>query len=421
MSVASPGSSLPSTPTVVTGEATYAEFVKSWDDERVAQWLADVATVGQQYVGVFKANDINGNVLLDVDQQALKEMGIRSVGDRVKITVAIKSLRAKCAQSARAAMAASPKSAPGSTLPPTVKRAPGTKPTGRVPPPLLLPRSNSGELPQAWQPGPRMPATGGPRPRHLSPNGTPLSNPSSPLLAASSSSTTTTTTSPRMIVPPSMPPPRSQPPLAPSPSPTKANSIAPPSISTTAASPTASLGAWRAAPVVASGASVTRSASTSARSSSRSAPPSATIQHRKTSSSSASVARPPFSSAYNPNQPLSAHPYATAASSSSSSSNNNNSLMPSPLPPRSASVATNGNLDSIMKFVSADDGATRTIAVDDCRSGRDVLIRVLRKFGKLNNYDSSNGSSSSRDDELDNWVVCLSESDNQSQSSIAAA
>ncbi|KAM0745584.1 Pkinase-domain-containing protein [Meredithblackwellia eburnea MCA 4105] len=65
--------------------------VKSWSDDQVSDWLTEVNCA--QYSDTFRKNDIRGNVLLDVDQMALKEMGIRSVGDRVKITVAIKALR----------------------------------------------------------------------------------------------------------------------------------------------------------------------------------------------------------------------------------------------------------------------------------------------------------------------------------------
>ena len=41
------------------------------------------------------ANNFNGDNLLECDQAVLKELGIKKIGDRVRIFVAIKSLRTK--------------------------------------------------------------------------------------------------------------------------------------------------------------------------------------------------------------------------------------------------------------------------------------------------------------------------------------
>ncbi|GAA5925359.1 uncharacterized protein JCM15063_005005 [Sporobolomyces koalae] len=68
----------------------------SWTDQHVATWISHaLPTLSSTYSDVFAQNDIRGNVLLEVDQTALKEMGIRSVGDRVKICVAVRALRGK--------------------------------------------------------------------------------------------------------------------------------------------------------------------------------------------------------------------------------------------------------------------------------------------------------------------------------------
>ncbi|GAA5947906.1 hypothetical protein JCM3765_007023 [Sporobolomyces pararoseus] len=68
----------------------------SWSDQHVATWIShSLPTLSSTYADVFAQNDIRGNVLLEVDQTALKEMGIRSVGDRVKICVAVRALRSK--------------------------------------------------------------------------------------------------------------------------------------------------------------------------------------------------------------------------------------------------------------------------------------------------------------------------------------
>ncbi|CAO1630364.1 unnamed protein product [Parajaminaea phylloscopi] len=75
------------------------EQVKRWGESDVAAWLASYR-VGQ-HSHTFARNDITGQVLLDVDQSALKEMGITAVGDRIRIFSAIKALRKQCMQAAQ--------------------------------------------------------------------------------------------------------------------------------------------------------------------------------------------------------------------------------------------------------------------------------------------------------------------------------
>lgn len=69
-----------------------------WDDADVASWL-NAARLGH-YASIFAEHDIRGSVILDVDQAALKEMGITMVKDRVRISAAIKLLNKRCADSA---------------------------------------------------------------------------------------------------------------------------------------------------------------------------------------------------------------------------------------------------------------------------------------------------------------------------------
>lgn len=57
---------------------TYLEWIRSWSDDHVAQWLTDNRCGAHALT--FANNDIRGDVILDVDQQALKEMGVQSVG-----------------------------------------------------------------------------------------------------------------------------------------------------------------------------------------------------------------------------------------------------------------------------------------------------------------------------------------------------
>lgn len=64
---------------------TFLEWIRSWDDEQVANWLADNRCGA--HAQTFANNDIRGNVLLDVDQQALKEMGVQSVSNNERNSV----------------------------------------------------------------------------------------------------------------------------------------------------------------------------------------------------------------------------------------------------------------------------------------------------------------------------------------------
>ncbi|KAG8733179.1 ATP binding [Ceratobasidium sp. 423] len=77
---------------------SYADFVRGWNDEQIALWLSSLGCAHQ--ASTFGENDIRGNVILDLDQHALKEMEITSVGDRIKILNAIKSLRQQCSKGA---------------------------------------------------------------------------------------------------------------------------------------------------------------------------------------------------------------------------------------------------------------------------------------------------------------------------------
>ncbi|QRV86100.1 mitogen activated protein kinase kinase kinase [Ceratobasidium sp. AG-Ba] len=77
---------------------SYADFVRSWNDKEIATWLTQLGCAHQ--ATTFSDNDIRGNVLLDLDQHALKEMEVTSVGDRIKILNAVKSLRQKCTKAA---------------------------------------------------------------------------------------------------------------------------------------------------------------------------------------------------------------------------------------------------------------------------------------------------------------------------------
>lgn len=75
------------------------DLVQQWDEATVGEWLKSVNC--GKYRAVFAANNINGDALLDCDQTILKEVGVTKVGDRIRIMVAVKALRAHAASVSR--------------------------------------------------------------------------------------------------------------------------------------------------------------------------------------------------------------------------------------------------------------------------------------------------------------------------------
>ena len=74
--------------------SSYAEFVAQWHDAHIARWLTDNKCA--QYIQAFRDNDIRGDIILELDMNTLKEIGLISVGDRTRIRNAIKLLRQRC-------------------------------------------------------------------------------------------------------------------------------------------------------------------------------------------------------------------------------------------------------------------------------------------------------------------------------------
>ncbi|KAA8643087.1 hypothetical protein EYZ11_006187 [Aspergillus tanneri] len=71
------------------------DAVRSWDEKQVVAWLHSINC--GQYEPLFRANNFNGSNLIECDQKILQEMGVKKIGDRVRIFVAIKQLRNKSA------------------------------------------------------------------------------------------------------------------------------------------------------------------------------------------------------------------------------------------------------------------------------------------------------------------------------------
>ncbi|KAK9450840.1 kinase-like domain-containing protein [Limtongia smithiae] len=71
-----------------------------WSEADVAEWLRSVGCA--HYARLFLDNHIDGDALLEVDQAVVKELGVSKVGDRVRLVVAIRGLRARTASGAAA-------------------------------------------------------------------------------------------------------------------------------------------------------------------------------------------------------------------------------------------------------------------------------------------------------------------------------
>ncbi|KAI9700348.1 MAG: ATP binding [Candelina mexicana] len=69
------------------------ESIRNWDEKDVADWLRSINC--GQYVELFRANNFNGENLMECDQASLKDIGVKKVGDRVRLNVHIKQLRGK--------------------------------------------------------------------------------------------------------------------------------------------------------------------------------------------------------------------------------------------------------------------------------------------------------------------------------------
>lgn len=106
LSAAGYDGSQPGTPTSLHTNASldpppgvpFTDYLRTWSDAHVAAWLTSIKC--PHHASLFRQNDIRGDVLLELDQATLKEMGMITVGDRIRIVAAVKSLRQKATLSA---------------------------------------------------------------------------------------------------------------------------------------------------------------------------------------------------------------------------------------------------------------------------------------------------------------------------------
>ncbi|KAF9404450.1 ATP binding [Podila epigama] len=96
---ASSGTPTPTTPTFElyshpSTTTSYYETLRQWDDEGVSQWLQEIKML--HYDRLFFEHCIRGVALLDLDHSTLKEIGVTTLADRIRLLTAIKALRVRC-------------------------------------------------------------------------------------------------------------------------------------------------------------------------------------------------------------------------------------------------------------------------------------------------------------------------------------
>ncbi|KAJ6630840.1 hypothetical protein B0H10DRAFT_1774199 [Mycena sp. CBHHK59/15] len=208
----------------------YADFIRTWTDSHVARWLTDIKCAN--HAATFRANDIRGDILLELDQTTLQEMGVSSIGDRLRIINAVKSLRQRSATRGSATPILESMRPPRLDVSPEItvitKERTESSPTTRLssrrlesgrPAPLQLSSSSnrSSDLPRLVREQ-QPPDSARLNPNHA--NIRPLPQPSQLSVQSNSSQSITPDRSQgasatRPNLPPLPPPPRSQPPLPP--------------------------------------------------------------------------------------------------------------------------------------------------------------------------------------------------------------
>ncbi|KAH9952239.1 Pkinase-domain-containing protein [Amylocystis lapponica] len=411
---------------------SYTDFLRTWSDAHVGRWLSDIKC--GHHASTFKAHDIRGDVLLELDQITLKEMAIVSVGDRLRIVNGVKSLRLKCSSggTAFASIMNRPRvhdygrnqSVNGESGSHHVRSGSRRLDSSR-PAPLHLSPSASPDLP-------RLVRDGQDSARSYSSNIRPLPQPSSS--SSSSHSTPTTSHSSRSNLPPLPPPPRGQPPLPPTAPARTPRTLLPPA-NTIAGRRTPTQPQPELSPFPTQSGmhgSNLLTPSTQAQGRSGVSPPlgqRTPIRSQSPSTLAVSPANhalsrsPPDNVAHSRNGSLPSsapikvstrptgntpHPYSSGPQhlspiAESFSSRSATSTPPPPLRsntlplrPTTPLYTNNPSLDDLrrrlVKFMLPDEGKSTTINTADCSGGADVLIKALKKFGKLAGRGDSDGA-----------------------------
>ncbi|KAI0079916.1 Pkinase-domain-containing protein [Panus rudis PR-1116 ss-1] len=428
--------SAPGTPTSITMTVsldcppgmTFADFLRTWSDNHVARWLADIKC--GHHAHLFKANDIRGDVLLELDQMTLKEMGLMSVGDRIRIISGVKNLRQKCLNHGALASITNQPRAEHTRNGSLARRLDSSRPA----PLHLTPAAGSNDLP-------RIIRDGQDSARSLSQSNV------RPLPAQPNSSHSNTPPSGRGTLPPLPPPPRGQPPQPPNRAPRNltlpANPLSgrrtpthteappftqqplPPAPTPTHLTPTTQTQGsnWPSYQSSSGSRTPLRSPSPlpptpnqSRGNANRSPSGNGSIHNRNASYSGASTnqGNTPSKLPPRPSTGNSTHPYAQLAQQGALSPINEafpgqraSSTTP---PPPSANTYRNAtpfaraatpsaatpSLDDLrrklIKFTLPVEGKSATLNVADCAGGAEVLEKALKKFGKMSARSSEDAS-----------------------------
>ncbi|KAJ2550690.1 ATP binding [Coemansia sp. RSA 1933] len=70
--------------------------VLQWNEEKVCRWVCEQGF--SKYESTFRENMITGEALVELDYTLLKELSVRTVGERVRLNLAIRRLRQQCLQ-----------------------------------------------------------------------------------------------------------------------------------------------------------------------------------------------------------------------------------------------------------------------------------------------------------------------------------
>jgi mitogen-activated protein kinase kinase kinase len=415
----------------------YRDFIRTWTDNHVVRWLTNIKC--GNHAELFKANDIRGDVLLELDQDTLKEVGVASIGDRLRILNAVKSLRLKSSARVPSNNVTPPRlivndDASGAghdsaavNRGTTSESSPNTRLPSRRPAPLQLdqnPRENG--LPRVAQDGLSAPESARihhsirPLPHPVQANAAALPVPATPNPSLSSSNI-------RQNLPPA---PRIQPPLPPptrstvrnatqfggrrTPTqpdvPSYVSSPLPPAPSNSLLTPNAATsnrngyglpanqrqGNARTTPARLNLAAHARNISMSGIESPVSTSPASRLPPRPSTGNNSGhpyASAQPSSTLQPPNAPQPGY----ALSPIAEAFNTPNGATSSPLSaytvgrgpfnrPNTPSHGPTPSLDDLrrklVKFQLADEGHSYTINVSDCAGGIEVLEKVLRKFGK---------------------------------------
>ncbi len=392
----------------------FVEFVRSWSDSHVARWLADIKC--SAYSSTFKAHDIRGDIILDLDQVSLVELGVSAIGDRLRILNAIKSLRQRAQGRSTPTLSLSwhPKQGDAPSQSPQDRTE--TSPSKRRldvarPAPLQLQPSSRGSLPDIIRDQQPESARTTSTVRPLPQPGVTTLQPSVPPVVFSSS---TPISAHSTRLPPPPPPPRGAPPRPPSGTrtPRNTNDRRTPTPSDSA-SPHAAYPSASHHPLSYQSSQEFRTTNKSPLSFRNYVNPSSHSAHGRNGSLQVPAPAPQNASSKLPPRPsttpTSIHPYANAQSSlqtplgpqglspvTESFATPHSSISSSPSPPsqpytnsRVGHSPSHHNAPSLgdlrwklVKFILPDEESSFTIDVTSCANGFEVLEKVLRKFGK---------------------------------------